>query len=118
MPGETSNHGPCSSIIIQSEDDVQRTVRPRLEVAGADLAQIHAVTGIEQADGAESAFHAVNHVGQLADAIDQLGDCKLLVIDPISEYMPGINFWKDDSLRPALQPLRRLAENKHIAVSW
>ena len=116
MPGDSEKRSPFSTIVVQTEDDVESAIRPRLEVAGADIRKVTVINTVDLPDGGETSFHAVNHVDQLADAIDAMGDCKLLIVDPLSEFMPGVNFWKDDSLRPALAPLKRLAEQKHIAV--
>ena len=116
MPGDAERRAPFSTIIVQTEDDVASTIRPRLEAAGGDISKVTVLNTVDHSDGGETSFHAVNHVEQLSHAIDELGDCKLLIIDPLSEFMSGVNFWKDDSLRPALVPLKRLAEQKHIAV--
>ena len=34
----------------------------------------------------------------------------------MDEFYPGINLWKADQVRPALKPLRKLAEEKNLSV--
>jgi hypothetical protein len=118
MPFETEadRRPPFSTIIIQTEDDLESTIKPRLEAAGADASKVHMMNTILLGDGTETSFDAVKHLDQLADAIDSLGDCSLVLIDSLPEFMPGVNFWKDHELRAALSPLRKLAKDKHVSV--
>jgi RecA-family ATPase len=115
MPGEKEPHLPYSSIIFTTEDSPSETIAPRLRVADADCGKVHIVTGVESSNG-EQPFHAVDNLELLQEMIDSLGDCKMIAFDPIAEYLGGINAWKDDDLRPALAPLKRLAEKNNVAL--
>lgn len=115
LPGETKDRAPCSSLFVTTEDD-SNTIKARLEVASADCSKIRVITGTTTDDGGEGSFDAVKNVDLLAEQIDALPDCGLLVIDPLAEFMPSVNFWKDDALRPALVPLRKLARDKDVAI--
>ena len=48
---------------------------------------------------------------------DELGDVKLITVDPIQAYLPAsVNAWKGQDVRLALEPVRQLAADRAIAV--
>ena len=116
MPAETAKHEPYSSIIFTTEDDTESTIATRLQVAGAVPCKVDVIESVALAGGGDTQFHAVKDLDLLEEKIDALGDCRLVVFDPISEYLGNVNFWKDDDLRPALTPLKQLASRKRIAI--
>jgi putative DNA primase/helicase len=92
-------------IMLSAEDDPADTVRPRLEAAGADL------------DRVEIAELVSLDLQRLNEIADDLGDVKLVTIDPIQAYMgAGINAWKGQDVRIALEPARLFAAERGIAV--
>lgn len=92
-------------IILNAEDDPEDTTRPRLEAAGADLDRVWIETDV-----------ALDEV-RLDAICDELGDVRLITIDPISAYLPGnVNAWKGPEVRRALEPIRQLAINRQLAV--
>ena len=79
---------PSGSIIILSaEDSVADTLRPRLELAGADLKRIHALKAAFGPDGQRHTFSLQGDLAALGDKVKSLGDCALIVIDPVTSYM-------------------------------
>lgn len=112
---------PCGSVImVACEDDVADTVRPRLEAAGADLGKVHMLDLVRHKEtGRLSEPHLFNlelGLEGLEAMVDEIGDVRLIVIDPISAYLGGADSHKNAEVRELLMPVQRLAAAKGIAV--
>ena len=46
-------------------------------------------------------------MAQIAAAADRLGDCRLIVVDPVSAYLGGVDDHRNAEVRGILSPLRR-----------
>ena len=114
---------PCdkgSVILISAEDDPNDTIRPRLDAHGADASRVHllpAVRGIER-DGKESELLFSLADGDVLEmALKEVGDCRLIVIDPIGSFLGGgVDAYRDNEVRGVLAPIALLAENFGLAV--
>lgn len=96
---------PASSIILNAEDDPGDTLRPRLEAASADLSRIWIEPSVTL------------DVRELAKLCAEIGDVRLVTIDPIQAYLPAaVNSWKGQDVRRFLEPLRQLANEQRFAV--
>ena len=84
MPFGDVPDGPASVVIMSAEDDPARTIVPRLNAAGADLSKIHTLRSVIQADGTEVMPSLDIDLRAIEDAAVRLGDCRLILIDPIS----------------------------------
>lgn len=104
-----------SAIIIGCEDDVADTMRPRLEVLGADLRRVHVVDWIVD-DGKRCHFDVGAHCERLRRVIDEIGDVRVILIDPITAYLGGTDTHKTADVRQALAPLQQLAAETGAAV--
>jgi putative DNA primase/helicase len=108
-----------SAIILTKEDDAGLIIRPRLEAAGADLSRVHFIAE-EPRSGESGDYEVIESLDtgtrQLERIVQQIGDLKLILIDPITAFFGKLNFNKDDQIRKLLQPLGRLAAKYNIAV--
>lgn len=101
---------PGSAIILANEDDAERTIRPRLDAAGANLEKVHIVEGVARSGQAVKHFQLDSDIEDLADAAKRLGDVRLIVIDPPSAYLgPKTDSYKEQDVRGILTPLKTLA---------
>ena len=107
---------PGSTILMSAEDDPTRTIVPRLDAAGADLTKIHVLESIILANGFETLPSLRADVDAITTAALRLGDCRLIVIDPVSAYLNGIDDHRNAALRGLLTPLKSLAEKLGAAV--
>ena len=107
---------PASVIILNAEDALADTIRPRLDAAGADVARVHALTTVRQRNGTLAAFRLVSDLPRLDAALEKIGDVRLLVIDPISAYLGGQDEHKNAEIRGLIAPLSELAERRNVAV--
>jgi putative DNA primase/helicase len=109
-----------SVLMVSGEDDAADTIRPRLEAAGADLGRVHILDGIEEAgDGGEimrRAFNLKCDLGHLEELLLQLGDVRMVSIDPISAYLGDTDSYKNADVRALLTPLAELAGRFGAAI--
>lgn len=101
-------------LLLSAEDHAGATIRPRAEAAGAYLERIHLV-GVRR-EGFDDGIALPND----ADALGRLASehkARLIIVDPLSAHLPeSVNSWHDQSVRRALAPLHRLAEDHQAAV--
>jgi RecA-family ATPase len=109
MPdGPAAAHGPV--IIMSAEDDPEDTIRPRLRLAGADLANVHFL------DPEEKSLTIPEDLKTIETEINRLG-AKLLIIDPLMAYLSGrIDSNSDQSMRQALKKLSAVARRTGCAI--
>jgi hypothetical protein len=104
-----------SVIILSAEDGVADTIVPRLTAAGADLDRIRIVTAVEDGKGRRS-FDLQADLYELEKTIAEIGDVRLIVIDPISSYMGKTDSHKNTAVRGVLEPIGEMAERMRVAV--
>jgi putative DNA primase/helicase len=105
-----------STIVLSAEDSVGDTIRPRLEVVGADLRRIHALRSVDAGDGTRRTFSLQADLQLLGDKLKAVGDVGLVIIDPITSYMGKIDSHRTTDVRAVLEPLSEFAEHHEIAV--
>jgi AAA domain len=95
----------CDVIMLNAEDDREDTIAPRLRAAGANLDRVWLEPDVSL------------NVDHLSDVCDELGDVRLIVVDPMQAFLPsGVNSWKGQDVRLALEPLRQLAADRYLSV--
>ena len=116
MPDGTGGGDPVGVVILSAEDDLARTVRPRLEAAGADLARI-ATVALRARDGAIRAPLITSEDLAAVEQAVKDTDARLLIVDPLMAYLPDeVNTNRDHDVRRALRGLAELAERTACAV--
>jgi len=104
-----------SVVLISGEDDPADTIRPRLDAAGADVERVHYLRAIADPVGGERSF-SLSDVAALKELLARIGDCRLVVIDPISAYLGGTDSHKNAEVRALLSPLAALAAEHGVAI--
>jgi putative DNA primase/helicase len=112
---------PLGNIIIFSaEDDAADTLRPRLEVAGADLDRIHYVSMVkEKKGGHKRGFDLTQDIERLETKIIEIGNVVMVIIDPVSAYLgkPGkLDSYRQTDVRGTLSPLEEMVARHQVAV--
>jgi putative DNA primase/helicase len=107
-------------ILICCEDDAADTIVPRLIAVGADLSRVHILDWIVKKSGqgtpSQQLFNLAHDVPSLASLVCKIGDVALIVIDPISAYLGGLDSHKTSDVRGGLAPLQHLAGETGAAV--
>lgn len=126
-PGETPDQRrePGRVLWLGSEDSIEEMTIPRLTACGANLANIVEITGTRVA-GSLSTFSLQDDLKEVERWLqyaraEEGRPFHLLVIDPITSYLPGQRLKRVDlsdagQLRSILEPWLRLAGEQHIAI--
>src|SRR5262249_6662124 len=102
-------------LFLLGEDALDDTLRPRLDLHGADPATIFAVETVLDGDGQSRFFHIAKHLPLLADVVKE--HCiDVVAIDPLTTVRVGRDRNAEGDTRDALTPLVKLAERLHVAV--
>lgn len=117
LPGEEPVGPPCDVLYLTAEDDIERTVKPRLEAAGADTSRVHVITSVitsAKESDVRRTFAMPQDLDLLEKEIRQK-NVKLVVIDPLAAYLSEkINPNNDVQVRQALTPMAQLAERLRV----
>jgi len=122
FPGQNrSSQPPGTAILFSAEDDVEDTIKPRLEAAGADSSRIIAVNGVEWSTADETvtgsrSFSLERDLPELKKLLAEMPDTLLVVIDPISAYCGKTDSHNNAEVRAMLAPLAALAAEYHVAI--
>ena len=111
-------HAPLGNVVILSaEDDAADTIRPRLDAAGADASRVYQITAVQQRDGSgRRTFNLQADLALLERTIVEVGDVRLVVIDPVSSYLGKVDSHKNADVRSVLEPLGDMASRRRVAV--
>jgi len=118
--GAAKPRAPGSVLIIACEDGVGDTMVPRLTAAGANLERIHLIEGkpkkLEDGTTTLEPISLQNSLAALDRKLTEIGDVRLIIIDPISAYMGRADSHKNAEVRAVLAPLGDLAEKHSCAI--
>jgi hypothetical protein len=104
-----------NTLILSAEDDPQYAIKPRLEAHRADMNRITLLKGTENGNGKVEWFNIRKDVDAMREVI-QAEDIGLVIIDPLSSYMPKADRNSEGDVRDALMPLQVLMEETRVAV--
>ncbi len=110
---------PGGVILLSAEDNLNDTVRPRLDAAGADVSRIEAVTAVIlplSEGGMQHSFNFSEDLPKLEMAIGDMPDCKLVIVDPITAYLGATDSHRNAEVRGLLAPLSEAAAKYNVAV--
>ena len=109
-----------SVIIFSAEDDAADTIVPRLLAAGADLSRVHIVEAVAIDDGkgktSRRMFHLEVDLARLEAELVRVGDVRLVIIDPITAYLGGVDTHRNSDVRGVLGMVAEMAARHRVAV--
>jgi putative DNA primase/helicase len=105
---------PGSVIFWSGEDAVEKTLLPRFVAMGGDPAKIYFVDGVA-GDEDPREFDPARDIPLLIEKANEVGDVRLLVIDPVSMCIAGDSN-KNAEVRRGLAPLKTFAERHGAAT--
>lgn len=115
-PGQSRE--PGSVVIMNAEDGLADTLKPRLERAKADCSRIVAITGLRLKDKGKTVERGIG----LQDVLDIEGeiikrDARLLIVDPLQAYLgANIDMSQANETRPILSAIGAMADKNNCAV--
>lgn len=101
-------------VIWSGEDDPKDTLVPRLALSGADLSRVYFIGDVREGDE-RRAFDPAHDMDPLRRRLHEVGEVRLLIVDPIVSAIAGDSH-KNAEVRRALQPLADLAASMRCAV--
>jgi putative DNA primase/helicase len=120
----TGSEWPCREgrapqgnvIILSAEDGAADTVVPRLMAAGADRERVELVTAVCDEKSRRS-FDLSADLALLDQKISEIGEVKLIIIDPISSYLGAkVDSHVNAAVRGVLEPVSEMAARLRIAI--
>jgi hypothetical protein len=107
-PDGAPGAAPGGVVLVCSEEDAGETILPRLQLAKADLSRV--------LDLRHPEILSVVDLAPIAAAVNRV-KAKLVLFDPITDYLGGIqDAHKDDQVRGMMIGLRNLAREKGFSV--
>jgi putative DNA primase/helicase len=106
--GTPNTIGPRSVILLTAEDDPSDTIKPRLELAGADTSKIYRLrmTVRDALSAYEKMLSLSTDLDKLIETAHTLKDLALISIDPITNYLgANVKITLEEEVRPILMPL-------------
>lgn len=101
-------------VIWSGEDDPADTLIPRLALSGADLSRVYFIDDIREGSERRS-FDPARDMEPLRRKLLEIGDVRLLIVDPIVSAIAGDSH-KNAEVRRGLQPLADLAASMRCAL--
>lgn len=109
-----SRAAPGNVVIWSGEDDPADTLVPRLIAAGVDRARVHFVKGVSD-DGGKRSFDPARDMCPLSQAMERIGDVRLIAIDPIA-MVAVKDSHRNAETRRDLQPIADLCQTTGAAA--
>jgi hypothetical protein len=102
-------------LLLSAEDDSDDTLVPRLVAAGADIERVRIIEGVHDT-GRRRALDLSADLDRLEDEVIEMGDVRLMIIDPVTSYLGRTDHYRATEVRNVLEPLRMLASDYQLAV--
>jgi len=106
--------GGGNVIIWTGEDDPSDTLVPRVIAAGGDPSRVYFIGGVSTG-GHQRPFDPATDIGALQQTIAEIGNVRLVIVDPVVSAVAGDGN-KNNDVRRGLQPLVDLAVETNCAV--
>jgi hypothetical protein len=110
-------------LLLTSEDNLKKTIIPRLEAAGADLERVHILKMVGDTDpktgkSAKRMLNVATDLERSRAKILTVGNVKVVQIDPLTAYLGvgKVDSYRTSDVRAVLGPLKDLAEELSVAI--
>ncbi len=121
--GANNENGPAKVMMYCGEDDINRTVVPRLMAAGANLSNIELLDN-RSFEVFDKEYNRIDRrsidlsqdCAVLTEMLKAHPDIKLLVIDPTTGVYGSKNTNHDKDMRPIMNELRDLCEARGLTI--
>jgi len=114
-PDGTACNRAGDVLVWSGEDNPADTIVPRLMAAGADLDRVHIITGRTDEDGELLPFDPAADMPLLSERLADMGDARLLILDPIVSAVSG-DAHRVNDVRRNLQSLVDMAGTYRCCV--
>jgi hypothetical protein len=116
MPDGSGGGDPGAVVLASAEDGLADTIRPRLELAGADLTRVTVIEHLELANGSTVPLELPGDLEVLEAVVRDVG-AALVTVDPLMAFLAGtVQANRDQDVRRALHPVKDMSERTGAAV--
>lgn len=117
---EDEPNAPGGVVMLSAEDDPEDMIAPRLVAADADRSRIALLRGVHQVESSGSpsqrGVDLTRDLPAVRRAIEAVGDCRLVIVDPVLAYLGRADTNKSSDIRQVLTPLSALAQEFGVAI--
>ena len=118
MPGFAENAvvtAPRGVVLLSAEDGESDTIRPRLDIAGADTRRVIVLKMVDD-QGNQYLPTLGRHLWAIEQAIEA-SNAALLIVDPLMAYLDAeVNANRDQDVRRVFSPVASMSERTGCAV--
>ena len=114
-PDDSGNAPLGNVLLVSAEDGIADTIKPRLELLGADMSRIFSLDITVKKGEEEVGLSLKEHTPQIEQKVREL-DISLLVIDPVLAFTGRVDTHKSAEVRALLAPLAAMAERTGCAL--
>lgn len=107
---------PSDVLMLIGEDDADDTAVPRLMSAQADLKRIHFLESVRPVKMENREVRLDMDIPAIERQLEANPNIRLMIIDPISNYLGDVSMVAEQEVRSILIPLKRMAEKFSIAI--
>lgn len=104
-----------NAVFVTYEDSLTKTLVTRAESLGIDPDKFYVVDGTNAFGEGYDMFGA-NHVQQLTNQIREIGDVRLIVIDPLGSFLGATDGNSETQVRALMAPLVKCAHETNACV--
>jgi AAA domain-containing protein/CHC2-type zinc finger protein/Toprim domain-containing protein len=116
FPATPFSGSPCDVLMLIGEDDIARTVIPRLMAAHANLKRIHFLKSVRPVGKENREVRLDTDIRAIENMLAANSNIRLLTIDPISSYLGDVSMVAEQEVRSVLNPLMQMAERFGVAI--
>jgi putative DNA primase/helicase len=116
FPASETDNKPSDVLMLIGEDDPDDTAIPRLIAAQANLKRISFLEAVRPVKMENREIRLDVDIPAIENTLAANPNIRLLVIDPISNYLGEVSMVAEQEVRSILIPLKRAAEKYNIAV--
>ena len=113
--GAKNTMGPRKVIWMGSEDDIEDTVKPRLQALGVQN-NIVIVPRVKSTDGTQRRLRIKEDIGLLHKALRDDPDVAAIIFDPITGFYGGIDGNSHKDVRPIMEGLAELCSRDKVTI--
>lgn len=103
-------------LILSTDEDPNYAIRPRADAAGADTDKIFILEGSRDEQGRIKILNLTRDIHRLEKILERDKGYRLVIIDPLSDYLGRIDSHKYSDVRWAMAPINALARKYHVAI--
>jgi len=101
--------------LVTAEDGIADTIRPRLDLLGADTSEVHWLD-VVRSGGKSVALDLDEHLEMLGDWLARYPLVRIVGFDPLAAFMGQVDTHRTWDLRGILGRIAKLAETHNVAV--